>query len=138
MVIQFWGPRLALKSSSFISYDAEPFLQSTWTQNTEETAYPPENTRADAFLPLNLYFAWTSSLFDADLQEAVRQSSAQILAVATADGQAGLASAPVYPNYAIFDTPLVNMYGGNVARLQALKAEVDPEDVMGLAGGFKF
>jgi hypothetical protein len=30
------------------------------------------------------------------------------------------------------------MYGGNVPRLREIKAEIDPERVMDLAGGFKF
>ena len=41
-------------------------------------------------------------------------------------------------NYALFDTPLEDMYGANVPRLRKIRAEIDPEDVMGLAGGFKF
>jgi len=36
------------------------------------------------------------------------------------------------------DTPLERMYGTNVAKLKALRKEVDPNGVMGLAGGFKF
>lgn len=57
---------------------------------------------------------------------------------ALAEGQAGIAGAAVYPNYAIFDTPLSNIYGSNLPALQALKASVDPTNVMGLAGGFRF
>lgn len=43
-----------------------------------------------------------------------------------------------YPNYAISDTPLVEIYGSNVGKLKKIKAKVDPDNVMGLAGGFKF
>ena len=43
----------------------------------------------------------------------------------------------IYPNYAIFDTPLVDLYGTNLPRLQTIKAAVDPQNVMGLTGGFK-
>jgi len=41
-------------------------------------------------------------------------------------------------NYALFDTPLEDMYGANVPRLREIKAEIDSENVMGLTGGFKF
>ena len=58
-------------------------------------------------------------------------------AVALADGQS-LSHVAVYPNNALPDTPLGDIYGGNVPRLRKIRAEVDPEDVMGLAGGFKF
>jgi len=44
----------------------------------------------------------------------------------------------VYVNYALFDTPLEYMYGGNVPKLREINAEIDPEDMMGLAGGSNF
>ena len=44
----------------------------------------------------------------------------------------------LYGNYVNARTPLVDIYGENLPRLQALKAQIDPENVMGLAGGFKF
>jgi hypothetical protein len=36
------------------------------------------------------------------------------------------------------ETPLVDIYGENLPLLQALQAKIDPNNVMGLAGGFKF
>jgi hypothetical protein len=57
--------------------------------------------------------------------------------VAIQDGQA-VGSAPLYTNYALYDTPLNRIYGANLPRLKAIKAAVDPGNVMGLAGGFKF
>jgi FAD/FMN-containing dehydrogenase len=71
------------------------------------------------------------------MQQAVRDSAAHIRQLAIAGGQ-DIANASLYGNYAIFDTPLSSIYGDNVARLQAIKAAVDPTNVMGLAGGFKF
>lgn len=44
----------------------------------------------------------------------------------------------LYGNYALGDTPLEAMYGVNVERLARIKKVVDPKNVMGLAGGFKF
>ena len=67
----------------------------------------------------------------------LEQNAAQARAAVLADGQ-DLSGAAIYPNYALFDTPLEEMYGENVARLRKIRAEIDPEDVMGLAGGFKF
>ncbi len=71
------------------------------------------------------------------MTSAIRESTDILRAAALADGQ-DVEHAVVYPNYALFDTPLEDMYGQNVARLRALRRAVDPEDVMGLAGGFKF
>ena len=66
---------------------------------------------------------------------AVKQSAEQIRKVAMAEGQN---VGGKFPGYAIYDTPLEDIYGGNLQRLRALKKRVDPEDVMGLTGGFKF
>jgi hypothetical protein len=36
------------------------------------------------------------------------------------------------------ETPLVDIYGENLPILQELQAKIDPTNIMGLAGGFKF
>ncbi|KAF9002469.1 hypothetical protein BDQ17DRAFT_1425793 [Cyathus striatus] len=115
----FWGTQLSLKTGSFISYDVEPFLPTLYTHNTSPSAYPPN--RSLGLLPFNIYYAWASSLFDDDFHDAAKQSASQILGAALAEGQSGIANGPIYPNYAIFDTPLSDMYGNNVAQLHSLK-----------------
>ncbi len=67
----------------------------------------------------------------------LRHISGSIRAVALADGQ-NVSRAVKYPNYALFGTPLEDIYGWNVKRLRKIKAAIDPGDVMGLAGGWKF
>ena len=67
----------------------------------------------------------------------LRDGAETIHDVALADGQ-NVSHAAVYVNYALFGTPLEDMYGGNVQRLREIKAVIDPERVMDLAGGFKF
>ncbi|KAJ7082665.1 FAD dependent oxidoreductase [Mycena belliarum] len=131
----FWGDKLALAGAAFISYDVEPFLPTLYSHNTNATAFPP--TRDAGYLPLNLYFAWGPATSDEIFHAALRRSAAHLTQVALAEGQA-IADAPLYPNYALFDTPLERMYGANVERLRAIKGRVDPKNVMGLAGGFKF
>jgi hypothetical protein len=66
------------------------------------------------------------------MQAVARQSAGFLRALVP-----GSAEAPLYPNYAIWDTPMDKMYGRNVGTLKEVKRKVDPEDVMGLAGGFK-
>ena len=68
---------------------------------------------------------------------ALRNMSGTIHAAALADGQ-NVSHAAVYVNYALFGTPLKEIYGGNVERLRKIRAAIDPEDVMGLTGGWKF
>ena len=67
----------------------------------------------------------------------LRNISDTIRNVAIADRQ-NVSHAAKYPNYALFGTPLEDMYGGNVERLHEIRVAIDPEDVMGLAGGWKF
>ena len=71
------------------------------------------------------------------MADVLRDGAKTIRDVAIADGQ-NLSHAAVYVNYALFDTPLEDMYGGNLARLCRIKAKIDPERIMDLAGGFKF
>ncbi|KDR67962.1 hypothetical protein GALMADRAFT_79271 [Galerina marginata CBS 339.88] len=131
----FWGAALSLKTGVFISYEVEPFLSTIYTHNSDTTAFPP--VRSLGLLPFNIYYAWLSDLFDDDFHAAAKTSAATIHNAAVSEGQS-LVGAPVYPNYAIFDTPLSNIYGSNLPALQNLKASVDPDNVMGHAGGFKF
>lgn len=48
-------------------------------------------------------------------------------------------SVPIkYPNYAITGTSATTLYGAqNAARLKAVRAQVDPDGIMELAGGFE-
>lgn len=118
----------------FFSYDVEPFLPSLLAHSIGPSAYPP--SRSQALLPLNLYFAWLSRTSDGVFHDAIRRSAASIKAKAIALGQ-DVANASVYPNYALYDTPLENIYGQNLQRLRGIKEQYDPHDVMGLTGGFK-
>ncbi|KAJ8590730.1 FAD-binding domain-containing protein [Rhizopogon salebrosus TDB-379] len=131
----FLGKSLEHSSAWFISYDVEPFLPSVFDHSSTPSAYPPRRDRA--LLPLNIHFAWVPATSDGIMQEAARDSAAHLRQLAIAEGQ-DIADAASYSNYAIFDTPLSRIYGENVPRLQAIKVAVDPTNVMGLAGGFKF
>jgi len=71
------------------------------------------------------------------MQNATRTSATKLFNKALELGQ-DIETASLYTNYAIFDTPLERMYGDNVQSLRAIKQEVDPNNVMALAGGFKF
>ena len=118
-----------------VGYTIEPFLPSILSHNTTPTAYPP--TRDHVYFPLSIYFGWLNATYDSDFYDSIRQSARRIHDVAIDDGQ-DITNAPLYPNYAIFGTPLKDMYGGNVGKLHKLKRKVDPDNVMGLTGGFKF
>ncbi|KAJ3791923.1 FAD-binding domain-containing protein [Lentinula aff. detonsa] len=72
---------------------------------------------------------------DSIMLDAARQTAASLQQIASSNGI--LASAK-YPNYAIFGTPIGDLYGENADWLHHIKNLVDPFNVMGLTGGFKF
>jgi len=130
----FWGRNLLEYSAFFVSYDVEPFLPSIYTHNTTPSAYPPDRTRG--LLPLNIYYAWLLPISDGVIQDTIRTSARTLQGIAINDDESE-PSDVVYANYAIYDTPLVNLYGANLPRLREIKAAIDPGNVMGLASGFK-
>lgn len=136
--LQFWGQQLAtlLDTGLFISVDAEPF-HPTYFSHSNGGAYPHDNS--NPILPLFLYFAWLLPTSDSFFQAAIRESARVILQQAINEGQdVGGAKQIIYSNYAVQDETLPRMFGGNVARLQSIKQTYDPQNVMNLAGGFKF
>ena len=135
MCYQFWGARLhALDKNVTLSSVLEPFDKGLFSHGSE-SAYPPD--RSHAILPSVLGIQWSNASLDKTMASALRQISDAIHTVALRDGQNVSHAAP-YVNYALFGTPLEDMYGANLERLRKIRAAIDPEDVMGLAGGWKF
>ncbi|KAI0296919.1 hypothetical protein B0F90DRAFT_1876599 [Multifurca ochricompacta] len=134
----FWGAKLAqLDKGTTVSFAVESYDAGLFTHSpaSQPSAYPPDRSRP--LLPMNIYFGWTNPALDAEVANALRESSRTVRNAAVADGQDVL-NAAKYPNNALFGTPLVDIYGTNVPRLKEIRRRVDPRDVMGLAGGFKF
>lgn len=71
------------------------------------------------------------------MYENMRALSASLIEAGIKDGQ-DLKNAAHYTNYALYGTPLEQMYGGNVERLRSIRRCYDPFRVMDLTGGFKF
>ena len=117
-----------------VTYTLEPF-ESGFLTHGEPSAYPPD--RSLAVLPSNNYFAWTNASADEFMAEAMRLSAKSLFEAGIQDGQ-DLKNAAPYVNYALFGTPLKTMYGDHLERLGEIKKKYDPENVMGLAGGWKF
>lgn len=65
------------------------------------------------------------------------RSAQRITAAAEAEGQ-NIANAALYGNYAMSNVSVTRIYGSNLAQLHALRLKYDPNNVMGLAGGWKF
>jgi Berberine and berberine like len=134
-VSQFWGERLYAQdnnvtlTSTFETFDKGLF------SHGGDSAFPPD--RSQAVFPSALTVEWSNSSLDDAMTFALRSFADAIHDVTVADGH-NMTHAAKYPNYAIFGTPLEDMYGGNVKRLRSIRAAVDPNDVMKLTGGWKF
>jgi Berberine and berberine like len=119
---------------TLVSYDVEPFDPALFSYSLTPSAYPPDRSRP--LLPTNIYFAWADPSLDANVANALRQTTDALRAAAVADGQ-DVANAFSYGNYALFGLPVEGIYGANVPRLAEIRKAVDPTNIMGLAGGFK-
>lgn len=134
--VQFWGDVLSkMDKGGAVSYDVEPFDSGLFNHSNTPSAYPPDRSRA--LFPTNIYFAWTSPSKDAEVAEAILQSTNRIRSAAIAEGQ-NIADVAVYGNYALFGTQIEAIYGANLPRLKSIRSKVDPNNIMALAGGFKF
>ena len=119
--------------SGYFSHSMDLYLTSYLSHNLASSAYPPD--RQYGFSTVLIFCEWEDPAQDAVFHNAVKQSAERIRAIATSEGHD---VGPKSPGTAAYDTLLEDMYGGNVPRLMAFKASVDPTNVMGLAGGFKF
>lgn len=134
---EYYNSKLGSRRGAIFSYDTMPFLPAYFNKS-QGGAYPHVPS-ATPLLPICIQFAWESSFDDKDFIDAIQISTETILQTALADGQdVGGKKQIRYPNYALQNTPLSEMYGDNVPRLQRTRATWDPENVMYLAGGFKF
>ncbi|KAK0479227.1 FAD-binding domain-containing protein [Armillaria novae-zelandiae] len=121
------GPTLSAHGATSVIYTIEPFLPSLLTHAPAgSSAYP--GSRDHVVFPSLMSSQWVSESEDAVFYDAVRQTTERL----------GVAGETIYPNYAIYDAPVVDMYGKHgVKRMEATRRRVDPHDVMLLTGGFK-
>lgn len=111
----------------------EPFLDAFG--HSTPSAYPHPASRQ--VTPCNPWITF-SDVADAQyFHDALWNMSNTIQAFAIQQGQS-LADDIHYPNYALGDTPLELLYGDNLQKLREIKAAADPQNVMGLTGGYKF
>ncbi|KAJ3521485.1 hypothetical protein NMY22_g12295 [Coprinellus aureogranulatus] len=129
------GAELTNKSLVFLTLVSEPFVPTILSHSKHDTAYP--YNRADMYTPFNIFIAWADPSQDKTFKDGIEKIRDGLEAALVKEGYKGVTTAPLYSNYALWDTPLDRIYGSHLPKLQEIKRRVDSEDVMGLAGGFK-
>jgi len=132
---QHWGEDCTNtgKGCLIVGVAVEPFHPDLW-HRSQPGAYPHSTQR----FPLCLAFTWSEATHDAYYTSALKSFATTVHHEATAEGQALDTGSNIrYPNYALGDTPVEEIWGENLERLRTIKKAVDPENVMGWTGGFK-
>ncbi|KAI0274508.1 hypothetical protein BGY98DRAFT_1115669 [Russula aff. rugulosa BPL654] len=124
-----WG----YDDSILLEYSFEPF-EPDFLSHGGPSAYPPN--RSLAVFPSSIAYGWTNASADGLMADSMRRSAASLVEAGIQNGQ-DLENAATYVNLALFGTPLKTMYGGHLGRLREIE-KYDPDNVMGLAGGWKF
>src|ERR1700677_3190767 len=109
-----------MDTGTSVSLVFEPFLINVFSHGPD-SAYPPD--RSHALFPTAVAISFSNASLDDIVVKAVHNLSDTVTAAAVADGQ-NLDHAAVYPNYALFDTPLEDIYGANIPRLLAIKKAI--------------
>jgi hypothetical protein len=122
-----------------LSFGVHTFMLKTKTHPWSRHLSPTARTcsHMEAGLHIHLTVEWSNPSLDNTTAFVLRNFSETVKTVAIADGQ-NVSHAAKYVNYALFGTPLEDIYGGNLERLREIRAAIDSKDVMGLTGGRKF
>ncbi|KAJ6533011.1 hypothetical protein B0H19DRAFT_1187193 [Mycena capillaripes] len=129
----FAAAKAANRSITSVLLGVEPFFGAFG--HATPSAYA--HSLARPVTPCNPWVTWSDPKDNDYAHSALRNMSDRIQAFAIQEGQS-LATDLHYPNYALDDTPLGLLYGENVQRLRKIHRAVDPKNITGLTGGFKF
>ena len=132
-----YSTKLLAKGGILLTLNIEPFL-SNYFNYSQGGAYP-HIPSANPPLPVIIQFGWDLPSQDDYFIELIQSLADSLLeAYQTDDERRDGVKQIRYPNYALDNTPLVEMYGDNIDRLKTIRQTWDPTNVMCLTGGFKF
>ena len=128
--------KLANTSTVSVAIAIEAFLPSIFQQAAAgSSAYPPN--RSNPFVPIGITFNWNNASDDKLIAEANTQAALQIARAAASEGQ-DVDTVPIYGNYASpISWSAQRIFGASLPKLQTIKKKYDPDNVMGLTGGWK-
>ncbi|KAL8279601.1 hypothetical protein RQP46_007914 [Phenoliferia psychrophenolica] len=92
-----------LHGGFLFSYDIQTFLVDSYFTNTTDSAFPRD--AKNPCMPLDIYFSWAFAEDDEFFYQALKDTVAVLEATANANGD-DTTSKPLYPNYALADTPV--------------------------------
>lgn len=133
----FYGEKLSQSSGVLISYDLVPLLPSLYSHSDTPSAFPSLRDSGQGYSFIEVYYGWTDPNDDEVILQVGAESAAYMKQFAVDAGQ-NVSNALLYPNCAPPGTALADMYGDAVSRLHSIRSAVDPDDVMGLTGGWRF
>ncbi|OAX38046.1 FAD-binding domain-containing protein [Rhizopogon vinicolor AM-OR11-026] len=133
----YYGKAVTELSGKFVSYEGIPFLTSVYDHAETETAFPSLRDSSQGSSFINVFYGWTDPKDDDTMLQIGAESVAYMKQFIVDAGQ-GVGNALLYPNCAPPETPMVDMYGDALQRLQSIKFSVDPTNVMNLTGGWRF
>ncbi|OAX38750.1 FAD-binding domain-containing protein [Rhizopogon vinicolor AM-OR11-026] len=133
----FYGAAATKYSGQFVSYEGIPFLDNVYDHAETDTAFPSLRDSSQGSSFINVFYGWTNAADD----DAMLQLGAESVAYMKqfiADAGQDVEDALLYPNCAPPGTPVADIYGDALERLQSIQLAVDPTNVMNLTGGWKF
>ena len=133
---QFRNQQLANTSLFDLSYAIDVFLPNIFSHAANgSSSYPP--TRAVTCTPLSITYYYTDAAEDDFFNDILTQSTWQITQASAEQGE-DVDQIPIYGNYASDHTwASQRIFGEAYTKLQIIKKKYDPNDVMGLTGGWK-
>ncbi|KAG2074039.1 hypothetical protein BDR04DRAFT_1093745 [Suillus decipiens] len=135
--VQYYGKQMENLSAAFISYDILPLLPSVYSHYETPSAYPSLRDAGQGHSFIQVFLGWEDESDDEAIRKIGAESAAYMRRFAVNEGQ-GVAHALLYPNAAPPGTDVLDMYGDALGRLHSIKRAVDPGNLMGRAGGWKF
>ncbi|KAG1836291.1 FAD dependent oxidoreductase [Suillus subalutaceus] len=132
-----YGEQLSQSSGVLISYDLVPLLPSLYSHSDTPAAFPSLRDSGQGYSFIEVYYGWTDPNDDEVMLQVGAESAAYMKQFAVDAGQ-NVANALIYPNCAPPGTALADIYGDAVSSLHSIRSAVDPGNVMGLTGGWRF
>lgn len=116
--------------------DIWPFLPTIFDNSPPEAAWP--HKKGEVYGPIVTYFLWENEKDDDHWLGVLTETLERLRQVALKEGVTK-DDVPYYWNTSLEPEYITveQIYRGNLDRLKKLRAKYDPNDVMGLTGGFR-